>query len=136
MNEKFHFFWNGPFSQWHTSKFEVNGIEYNTCEQFMMAEKARLFKDEKALTAIMYTNDPGSQKAVGRKVQNFDATAWNEVCRLVVYRGNLAKFTQNAVLYDWLMDTGNKIIVEASPYDRIWGIGRHQDEKKAWDHGR
>lgn len=66
-------------------------------------------------------------------MQNFDPIKWNEICRLVVYRGNLAKFTQDRILHDWLMSTGDKLIVEASPEDKIWGIGLHESNPDAWD---
>ena len=122
------FFWNGWPSQWHPSEFVIDGVAYNCCEQFMMAEKARVFRDNESERVIMRANDPHTQKAVGRKVAGFDETVWNSVCRGIVYRGNLAKFLQNADLSDVLMATGDRVIVEASPYDRIWGIGLPPDD--------
>ncbi len=66
MNE-FHFFWGGPFSQWHPSQFEVGGVKYNCTEQYMMSKKAELFVDRKAQLKIMAYSDPRMQKAIGKK---------------------------------------------------------------------
>jgi hypothetical protein len=130
---RFVFFWGGWPSQWHKCRFRVDGLEYNCCEQFMMAEKARVFADWEAEAAILATPNPRQQKALGRKVRNFDADVWNSVCRGIVYRANLAKFEQNGELYDLLMGTGDRTIVEASPQDAIWGIGLRQDDPRAHD---
>lgn len=135
--ENFVFFWNGIFSQWYASRFTIAGITYNCCEQYMMAQKALFFKDMEAYEAIMSTKSPREQKALGRKVKNFNTDKWNEVCREFVYQGNLAKFTQNPLLRQALMATEDKEIVEASPYDTIWGIGmgvEHPDieDKSKW----
>ena len=136
--ERFHLFWGGPFSQWTEAPIEIDGVTYNCNEQYMMAEKARLFGDEEALKGIMNTRDPRTQKAWGRKVKGFDKAKWEEVqengmphCRNVVYAANYAKFTQNEGMKMVLMETGDKVIVEASPYDKIWGIGLAEDDPKA-----
>jgi len=123
VTEKFTFFWSGPFSQWHPSEFWIGGVEYNCAEQWMMAEKARLFKDEHAERDIMTTHRPNEQKAIGRHVKNFDLGVWNQNAKLIVYRGNWAKYTQNFDLATELIKTQGTTIVEASPYDHIWGVG-------------
>lgn len=123
MEEQFTFFWAGPFSQWHISEFEIDGIKYNCTEQYMMAMKAKTFGDEGAHTLIMNAKSPKTQKALGRKVTNFDPKHWNAVARDIVYVGNHAKFTQNEDLLKGLMSTKGTTLVEASPYDKIWGIG-------------
>jgi len=121
--DKFVFFWGGWPSQWAKSSFEINGVVYNCCEQYMMAEKARVFGDTEIETEILTKSNPRDQKALGRKVQGFDKDVWNSVCRGIVYRGNLARFEQNDDLQDLLLETSDRVIVEASPRDRIWGIG-------------
>lgn len=131
MQEQFHFFWRGEFSQWHKSTFTVNGIAYNCAEQFMMAEKARCFGDLDTLSEIMATANPKTHKALGRKVKNFDPIRWDEVKSSVVYIGNYAKFTQNPSLKLILLATNNKTMVEASPYDKIWGIGLEENDPRA-----
>ena len=129
----FVFFWHGWPSQWHPSTFEIGGITYSCCEQYMMAEKARLFGDEATLEKIMATASPKEQKALGREVSPFDGAKWTRVCRDIVYRGNLAKFSQNADLLAQLLATGDKILVEASPTDLVWGIGLAAKDEKATD---
>jgi ribA/ribD-fused uncharacterized protein len=121
--DKFVFFYGGEFSQWYPSYFVVDGITYETAEQYMMAMKAEYFGDEEAKAKIMATSNPSAQKAIGRTVSNFDAEAWNAVSRGYVYKGNMAKFGQDLSLKRVLLATEERELVEASPYDRIWGIG-------------
>lgn len=110
------------FSQWFPCKFSDGKIEYNCMEQYMMAHKALLFEDKIVYDEIMKESDPLLIKKLGRKVKNFDENIWSENCRRIVEDGNYLKFTQNEDLKDHLLKTGNKILVEASPYDPIWGI--------------
>ena len=95
MEEKFTFFWSGVFSQWHPSLFQIDGVYYNTAEQFMMAEKARLFGDLETLAKIMSAADPREQKAYGREVKGFIKEKWDAIARDVVLRGSIAKYEQN-----------------------------------------
>jgi len=131
--EEFVLFWGGEFSQWYTADMFIDGKKYNCCEQYMMAEKARTFSDQISLEKIMSSKDPREQKAIGRKVANFNADVWNAISRKVVYKANMAKFCQNYDCFEVLMETGNKTIVEASPYDKIWGIGLAEDDPRALD---
>ncbi|MGX4588373.1 NADAR family protein [Paenibacillus chitinolyticus] len=134
---KFVFFWGHTpskdgsvdkscFSQWWKSPFVVEGTAYSCTEQFMMAEKARLFGDDEMLDAILKAHHPKEMKAYGRAVRNFDKDVWDQECYGIVRRGSLAKFTQNPDLGGYLKSTKNRILVEASPRDRIWGIGMGQ----------
>ncbi|MGV3456653.1 NADAR family protein [Sphingomonas sp.] len=131
--ERFTFFWSGPFSQWHKSAFTLDGVVYNTAEQYMMAEKARLFRDDETCARILTVSDPRDQKALGRRVRNFDEARWNAVARDIVYRGNRAKFTTHRDLLTTLFDTAGTTLVEASPLDTIWGIGLAADDPDASD---
>jgi len=126
-------FWHGWPSQWHPSPFELGGIRYSCCEQYMMAEKARLFGDQETLSKILAALTPKEQKAHGRRVKPFDEARWNSVCREIVYQGNLAKFTQNEDLKALLLATLDKTIAEASPTDNIWGIGLGAEDRRATD---
>lgn len=117
------FFWGGWPSQWAPAKFVLDDVPYNCAEQYMMAEKARLFGDEDRLRKILASDSPRGQKEHGRRVAGFVADKWNAVCRDVVVRGNVAKFGQNRELRTLLMATEERTLVEASPYDNIWGIG-------------
>ncbi len=110
-------------SQWWICTFCVDGVTYNCAEQFMMAEKARMFRDDEMLEKIMSTTFPKEMKAYGRAVQRFDKDQWDAACYEIVKQGNLAKFSQNPELWSFLKGTRNRILVEASPRDRIWGIG-------------
>lgn len=131
--DDFVFFWSGPFSQWAESPFIIDGTRYNCAEQYMMAAKAKMFGDAEALRLIMESDDPRFQKATGRKVKGFDQERWEMIARSIVFDGNYAKFIQNPWLYKELLATGEKTIVEASPFDKIWGIGLAEDDPRAWD---
>lgn len=111
------------FSQWYEAGFEINGIEYPTAEHYMMAEKARLFGDDEMLEQILSSVHPRKAKQLGREVKNYDEKRWREHRFEIVTTGNVAKFSQNEKLKTFLLNTGNRVLVEASPRDRIWGIG-------------
>ena len=111
------------FSQWYDVYFEVDGVQYHTTEQYMMASKAQLFDDEDTWSEIMNAYSPAEYKKLGRKVKGFNATIWDEKKLDIVVEGNKAKFGQNPDLKEFLLATGDAILVEASPYDKIWGIG-------------
>lgn len=131
MNEEFHFFWKGPLSQWFKRDFVIDGVKYNCAEQYMMSRKAVLFKDNIALKKIMEATNPYDQKAYGRNVEYFDVGEWEAVAKNYVFDGNFAKFTQHEDLKQIILSTGNKTLVEASPYDKLWGIGVAEDDQRA-----
>lgn len=110
-------------SQWFPRSFTIDGVRYATAEHYMMAEKARCFDDAERLALILTAETPADAKKHGRAVRNFDAASWERVRFDAVVRGNVAKFTQNQDLGDFLRGTGTRVLVEASPRDRIWGIG-------------
>ena len=118
------------FSQWFPCSFIVDEIEYPSAEHYMMAEKARLFDDKEQLEKILETSSPAKAKKFGRLVKNFDVDTWNKESFDIVCRGNFAKFSQNPDFKEFLFKTGNKVIVEASPFDKIWGIGMKQQNDK------
>ncbi|GAB4025192.1 NADAR family protein [Spirosoma gilvum] len=114
-------------SQWWVAPFDVDGIRYPSAEHYMMAEKARLFGDSDALTTILASATPAEAKKIGRTVHHFDAPTWDNACVDIVIRANFHKFSQNPDLRDFLLTTGNRVLVEASPVDAIWGIGMAKD---------
>lgn len=120
-------------SQWWRGHFFVDGVKYTCAEQFMMAEKARLFHDKEMLDKIMEADHPKEMKAYGRAVKGFDKGIWDKSCYNIVKRGNEAKFSQNPELWEFLKGTKNRILVEASPRDRIWGIGMGKSNPDAKD---
>jgi len=119
------------FSQWYESEFEVNGIKYLTAEHYMMAEKALLFGDKKNHQKIIESEKAGEVKEFGRKVQNFNQRVWEENRFEIVVRGNFHKFSQNEELSEFIKNTKDQILVEASPVDKIWGIGLAQNDENA-----
>jgi len=122
--EKYTFFYKDPLGQWNMKLFKDNkGVEYNCAEQYMMAKKSLLFNDLETYKKIMEERSPREQQKLGRKIKNFNQKVWDANCQLIVYQGNLFKFEQNHELLGILMNTGDTILVEASPYDKIWGVG-------------
>ena len=113
----------GCLSQWWPAMFTVDGVTYPTAEHWMMAGKARLFGDDEALAAVLAAADPKAAKAAGRAVRGFDEQTWAAARFDLVVAGNLAKFRQNPDLGAFLAATRPRVLVEASPRDRIWGIG-------------
>ena len=110
-------------SQWWPANFEENGERFLTAEHYMMVGKARLFQDEEIAQRMFTKTSPKDAKMLGRQVKNFDPEIWDKHKYAIVCKGNWLKFSQNAELSDFLIKTGNKVLVEASPVDRIWGIG-------------
>ena len=110
-------------SQWYDCYFEVEGVQYHTTEQYMMASKAKLFGDNEVCQEIMMAYHPLDYKKLGRKVHNFEHELWDARKSEIVVEGNKAKFSQNPDLKEFLLSTEDAILVEASPYDKIWGIG-------------
>jgi len=136
--EKFTFFYGGPFSNFHPVYFtDVGGISYSCTEQYYMAKKAKFFKDNYHYEMIMNENNPKQQKKYGRKVNNFSRTLWygafadDNPAKKIMYKGNFLKYTQNEKLRKMLLDTEGTELVEASPRDDLWGIGLEADNFQA-----
>ncbi len=121
--QKYEFFWDGVFSQWYVAPFKIGHKTFNTCEQWMMYQKAITFNDSDTARKILATNSPREQKRLGRAVKNFDDRKWMSVAYNIVVQGNRAKFSQHPELLEELKATIGKTLVEASPFDTRWGIG-------------
>ncbi len=115
------------FSQWYDSTFEEGGNQFMTAEHYMMYHKANLFGDFQAAEKVLKAKNPGEAKAIGRAVVGFNENVWEQERFDIVVNGNIAKFSQNEELARFLKDTGDRVLVEASPVDKIWGIGLSQD---------
>lgn len=120
---KYKFFWKSKLSNWTASKFTVGNFTYNCGEQMMMHQKACLFNDHEIAAKIMQQSNPKVIKALGRKVRNFEADIWDEHKYEIVKTGLSCRFQQDKSARDILLQDKGKIFVEASPFDRIWGIG-------------
>ena len=125
-------FWGQWPSNWERSPFTLHGITYNCVEQYMMAEKARVFVDMEALARIMAAPDPRDQKRYGGQVTPYVDATWSSLRYGVVLTATIAKYLQNPELKAKLLATSGRF-VEASPDDRIWGIGLRATDPRAWD---
>lgn len=121
------------FSQWWPSPFTVDGVGYATAEHWMMAAKARLFGDAEAERAVLAARTPAEAKNAGRLVRDFDETTWARERFGIVVEGSVHKFTSDPALRDFLAGMGRRVLVEASPLDRVWGIGLAADDPRAQD---
>lgn len=119
------------FSQWWHSPFTVDGKTYPTAEHWMMAGKATLFGDTTIEKEILAAPSPQTVKALGRRVANFNQDTWNEHKFDIVTTGNFHKFSQHPELKEFLLATRKKVLVEASPMDRVWGIGLGENNENA-----
>lgn len=136
-NLKYIFFWGHTekenqvtkacLSQWYGCLFTVDGVVYNTAEQYMMAQKALLFDDGEIYEEIMKASHPKQFKDLGRRITGFQEKIWDENKYQIVVNGNYQKFLQNKDLRTFLTGTGKRVLVEASPYDKIWGVGLSAD---------
>lgn len=142
--KKYIFFWgNQPskdggitkscFSQWWESPFTVDGIEYKTAEHWMMAKKASLFGDTEAEQRVLSCVTPAEAKKIGREVTGYNNVIWLENRFDIVKQGNYHKFSQNEELKTFLIGTGDRILVEASPVDAIWGVGMAADDSDIYN---
>ena len=127
------YFWGSVYSQWHSSKFGDGAITFTSAEQYMMWSKAVLFQDYEVADKILKSSNPKTQKALGRVVSGYKEEIW-ECKRLeVVTKGNYLKFSQNRDLKGEILGTGNKVFVEGSPYDCIYGVGLHFNSEMILD---
>jgi len=124
-------FWGSWPSNWEFSPFKLDNIKYSCVEQYMMAEKARMFGDQAALDLIMSTSDPASHKRYGRAVRGFIKSEWDKACYPIVLRATIEKYKQNPDLLKLLLSSGELQFVEASPEDTIWGIGMNARDPDA-----
>ncbi|WP_039933781.1 NADAR family protein [Streptomyces viridochromogenes] len=125
----------GPscLSQWWPAPFTVDGVAYATAEHWMMAGKARLFGDADAERAVLAAGHPAEAKKAGRLVRGFDEAIWRRERFRIVVEGSVHKFGAHPELRGFLLNTGERVLVEASPVDRVWGIGLAADDEAAAD---
>lgn len=141
-SDDFLFFWGhrdkpdgsvgkGCLSQWYPKAFGHEGRVFATAEHWMMYHKAKLFNDAAAMDEVFLDDSPQVAKQVGRRIRNFEAAVWADVAYDIVVEGNGLKFSQHENLKGFLLSTKQRILVEASPYDHIWGIGMTAEDPRA-----
>lgn len=141
---KYLFFWGhqperdggigkGCLSQWWPCTFFVDGQSFASAEHYMMWRKALLFGDDAVAARVLAARTPGEAKALGRAVSGFSDPDWVSARLPIVVEGNLAKFGQDPALRSYLLGTGSRVLVEASPQDRVWGIGLVATDPRAAD---
>ncbi len=124
---------NGYLSNWYLSPFEAGGKRFSSMEQYMMYEKACVFRDMEIAEQIMATDQVGKIKSLGRMVRNYEESVWNGIRQLRVYEGLLAKFRQDQELRELLLSTGDAVLAECAVQDRVWGIGLSMKDEKRFD---
>ena len=127
------FFWGEYFSNWYPCNFKYEDMDFSNSEQAFMWEKARYFKDIDTANQIMRTDSPREAKRLGRLVKGFDVDKWAIISYIYMVGACYAKFKQNEDLKKILLATGDKTLVEANPYDKIWGIGLSEDNDDVLD---
>ncbi|USX49029.1 NADAR family protein [Lentzea sp. HUAS12] len=141
---KYLFFWGhqperdgsvgkGCLSQWWPCTFVVDGQEFASAEHYMMWRKALLFDDTAVAARVLTARTPAEAKSLGRQVSGFAGEVWDAQRLQIVVEGNLAKFGQDPALRSYLLGTGSRVLVEASPQDRVWGIGLVASDPRASD---
>jgi ribA/ribD-fused uncharacterized protein len=126
----------GCLSQWWPAEFTVDGVRFRSAEHYMMWRKAMLFGDVTMADRILAAHHPRNAKVLGRGVAGFDDRRWAAERFDIVVAGSLAKFGQHDDLREWLTGTGDRVLVEASPTDRVWGIGLAASDERAADPAR
>lgn len=118
------------FSNFYPVDFTVDGIKFNCSEQYLMYHKCLTFDKDNIclLSEILNERDPKKIKQFGRSVRNYNEQIWNRIRQNIMIQGLVGKFSQSSELCEILLNTGDKIIYEASKYDRIWGIGYYPSE--------
>ncbi|MET7748996.1 NADAR family protein [Micromonospora sp. NPDC005367] len=125
----------GCLSQWWPAPFEDGDHTFATAEHWMMWHKAQLFGDVGTAERILAATHPHRAKSLGRQVRGFDEARWEAARYGIVVAGSVAKFGQHPALRDFLLGTGDRVLVEASPMDRVWGIGLAADDPRAAEPG-
>lgn len=127
------YFWRGIFSNWYPCQFTIDNILFYNTEQAFMYRKAILFDDKETAEKIIAEKDPHLVKKFGREIKDYNDDVWSLARRDAMFKVNLEKFKQNPGLAIQLLDTGDKVLVEASPYDKVWGVGLAEDDDRILD---
>ena len=121
---------NGYLSNWYSCSFKYGRYAYSSAEQFMMAQKAALFRDYGVFFKILDTDDQSTIKKLGKQVSNYDDAVWSRLRGPMMRRGLRAKFQQNPELMEKLLATGNMVLAECAPHDKIWSRPSHRHHQR------
>lgn len=129
------YFYTNEFSNWHRCSVidTRRDIEHPTTEHAFMFLKAEFFRDNDAMKGIILADHPREAKEIGRKVKGYNEEEWNAVRYGYMVLANLWKFGQNPSYLDLLKATDNRILVEASHYDKVWGVGLAENDPAILD---
>jgi len=131
--DKYYFFYKHILGQWHKFDFTVEGITFNCPEQWMMYQKAILFNDQASADKILLEKHSYQQQQLGRTVKGYKQDKWDAYKFEIVKQGNLHRFRADEEGRKVLFSTAPLILVEASPVDRVWGIGLGEGDPLADD---
>lgn len=129
------YFWRGIYSNWYLCQFidPISGRTFSSTEQAFMYYKAKTFGDDARAELVMQALTPKEAKDIGREVAGYDEKTWSNIRMSVMIHVNYLKFDQNHDIFTELMATEDKILVEASPYDLIWGVGLGEEDSLILD---
>jgi len=137
------YFLKNYLSNWYKSPFHFKTLTkpiivgklllFDCGEQYMMWRKAVLFEDFEIATKILMSSNPKEQKTLGRQVRNYNDKIWADQRFDIMVEGLSCKFRENKLIRNKLILTGKKILVEANPYDTIWGVGLSEDDDAILD---
>lgn len=135
ITDKYILFWTGEFSNFWPCRIDYDSYRFRWSEQLFMYLKAKHYQDAEMCKQILNASSPREAKRLGRTVRGFNTEDWNKYKRDFMYEAVYEKFTQNSELGVKLLapKLKGKHFVEASPYDRIWGIGLHEEDVDAND---
>lgn len=138
-NDEYIFFTKSFLSQWYGAFagqyasfkieiFEDVTVYFNCAEQAMMWAKAMMFCDYTTAQKILGELHPNEQRKLGRTVKNFNPETWDKLKFNIIVSINRSKFYANPTLSRKLLETENRHLVEAAPWDKVWGIGMGVDD--------
>ncbi len=130
------YFWrpSGPhgwLSNWSPHEIYENGVQFKTIEHYLMYHKAMAMGDDETAHLILVASTPNIAKSLGRRVANFDEKVWIDNRESIIRNGLQLKIARHSLLRNQLIETCGSMIAEASPSDAIWGIGCHENDKRA-----
>lgn len=135
-NEEFLLFFGAlhPFSNWNQEhSFNIKHMTFDCGEMAMMAWKAAFFKDWITFEKIMKPSHPSKYKDLGRDVKPYDEEAWDGERDKMMFVICLERARQIPAVDQMLIASEGREIVEASQFDKIWGVGLAEYDERILD---